>query len=578
MYIQMIENLELRYFILPGPGEKPKLIEGLPASARIRALNPNKDKHELIYAMDMEGNENWQFYRFDIDTEESTLITNGKDKHYAISYNPSGDKIIYTSNRRQLDYFDHYMMDPMILHSEELIRENDGKFYFLDSWSPDGKQIVVRKFVTSTEKQPYLLDIENGELTLLSQDSLSNADYYGFEWTSDGSTLFYPSSYNSEFKKLHERSLVSEEDSVITQNIPWDTKYVTSSPDNKWVVFTVNEDGSDKLYIYNRVKGITSKFDKLPVGNIPYASFYPLEDCTIGFNFIKPSGAMDIYSYNLESEKLIAWLTTDGDANYSDPQTIHYPTFDMDSLTGKTRKITTYYHQPNHEFQKPYPVIINIHGGPESQWGPMRDEEDILDLNRGFAVLKPNVRGSTGYGNTFTDLDNGMLRENSVKDIGELLDWITKQPDLDSKNIFVRGGSYGGYMSLASAMYYSDRIAGVIDMVGISNFVTMMENENKVDRSYEYGDINNPKMRAFLDSISPSNNVNKIKVPVMIIQGKNDPRVPVEQSRLMIDKLKENGNVVWYMEASNEGHNTENLWNSIYTKSAEFEFIDGLME
>lgn len=573
MYLLILDNFQLRYFTLSGPGEKPKSIEGLPESARLRALNPNPEKRELIYAMDNDGDEQWQLYRFDIDSGVSNLITNGKDSHGSVKYNPSGDRILYTSNRRSKEYYDHYIMDPMDPDSEQLVRANDDKFYYIDSWSPDGKQVVVRKFINSTEKMPYILNIENGELTPLHHNSLPASDYKSYEWVRDGSALFYPGSYESEFMQLHRYNVASGADTVISQSIDWDIINVTSSPDNKWVVFTVNEDGAKKLYIHHRLKGETTKFDQLPIGNIPFAAFYPNEDCTIGFNFIKPSGAMDIYSYNLETKKLEKWFSSIVESDLPDPEIIHYPTFDTDSLTGKIRQITAYYHRPNGQFQKPYPVIINIHGGPASQVGPDRDGEDLLDLNRGFAVLNPNVRGSTGYGKTFTDLDNGVLRENSVKDIGALLDWIAKQPDLDADRIFIRGGSYGGYMALASAVHYSDKIRGAIDIVGISNFISFLE-DNAVDRRYEFGDTSDPKMRAFLDSISPSNNVNKIKVPLLIIQGENDPRVPVAQSRLMVKELERRGNDVWYIEASNEGHGTKNPWNLIYSKCAEFKFID----
>lgn len=575
MYVQMVDNFQLRYFTLSGPGEEPELIEGLPEKARLTAINPNPEIKQLIYSLDEEGNENWQLYRYDMDSGKSTLITNGKDKYSAVRYNPSGSRIIYISNRREANYYDHYMMDPMDPNSEKLIRENDDKFYNIDSWSPDGKQVVVRKFVTSTEKEPYILNVDNGQLIAMHHDSATKANYNGLEWANDGTTIYYPSTHNSDFMQLHKYLVDSRVDTVLTKNIPWDVMNVTSSPDSKWVVFIVNEDGAHKLFMHNTINGNTKRFDKLPIGNIPYAAFYPLEDCTIGFNFIRPSGAIDIYSYNLETEELEQWFLSDNKSDFPDPQIIHYPTFDVDSLTGKTRAITTYYHKPNKQFPAPYPVIINIHGGPASQSGPDRDAEDVLDLNRGFAVLKPNVRGSSGYGKTFTNLDNGRLRENSVKDIGALLDWVSQQPELDKENIFVTGGSYGGYMSLACAVHYSDRIRGAIDVVGISNFVTMLENET--DRGYEYGDINDPEIRAFLDSISPSNNVEKIKVPLLIIQGANDPRVPVEQSRLMVGRLKENGKNVWYIEASNEGHNIQNPWNLIYSKCAEFKFIDDLM-
>jgi dipeptidyl aminopeptidase/acylaminoacyl peptidase len=175
----------------------------------------------------------------------------------------------------------------------------------------------------------------------------------------------------------------------------------------------------------------------------------------------------------------------------------------------------------------------------------------------GVAIVVPNVRGSAGYGKTYLGLDNGFRREDSVKDIGALLDWIATQPDLDEDRVAVFGGSYGGYMVLASAVHYSDRLRAAVDIVGISSFVTFLENTQDYRRDLrrvEYGDERDPEMRAHLEKISPLNNVDKISVPMFVVQGENDPRVPVTESTQMVTALREQGNTVWYMNALNEGH------------------------
>ena len=175
----------------------------------------------------------------------------------------------------------------------------------------------------------------------------------------------------------------------------------------------------------------------------------------------------------------------------------------------------------------------------------------------GAAVIQPNVRGSRGYGKTYVGLDNGFKREDSVRDIGALLDWIATQPDLDADRVALYGGSYGGYMVLASAVHYSDRLRAVIDNVGISNFVTFLENTQDYRRDLrrqEYGDEREPAMRAHLQKISPLNNVEKIDVPMFVIQGENDPRVPVTEAIQMVSALRDQGHAVWYMNALNEGH------------------------
>jgi dipeptidyl aminopeptidase/acylaminoacyl peptidase len=204
------------------------------------------------------------------------------------------------------------------------------------------------------------------------------------------------------------------------------------------------------------------------------------------------------------------------------------------------------------------PVIITIHGGPESQYRPNFNSNIQFWVNKlGAAVIAPNVRGSGGYGGAYVGLDNGYKREDSVKDIGALLDWIATQPDLDQDRVAVIGGSYGGYMSLASAVHYSDRLRAAVDVVGISNFVTFLKNTKDYRRALrrpEYGDERDPEMFQFLQKMSPNNNVEKIKIPLLVVQEQNDPRVPVTESEQIVKALRAQGNDVWYMNALNEGH------------------------
>lgn len=233
---------------------------------------------------------------------------------------------------------------------------------------------------------------------------------------------------------------------------------------------------------------------------------------------------------------------------------VHYPTFD--SSKGGPEKIPAWVYKP--KGQGTHPVIIAIHGGPEGQARPSFSSTYQMWLNKlGAAVIRPNVRGSSGYGKRYMSLDNGFKREDSVKDIGALLDWIATQPDLDESRVAVYGGSYGGYMVLASSVHYSVRLKAAVDVVGISNFVTFLENTQDYRRDLrraEYGDEREPAMRKFLENISPLNHVDKIRVPMMVVQGQNDPRVPVTEATQVVAALRAQGQSVWYMNAMNEGH------------------------
>jgi len=260
----------------------------------------------------------------------------------------------------------------------------------------------------------------------------------------------------------------------------------------------------------------------------------------------------------LEYGSLVRWTYSEvgglDTENFIGPELVHYPTFD--SASGGPESIPAWVYKPTGK--GPHPVIIAIHGGPESQSRPTFSSTYQMWLDKlGAVVIRPNVRGSAGYGKHYMSLDNGFKREDSVRDIGALLDWIATQPDMDKDRVAVYGGSYGGYMVLASAVHYSDRLNAAVDVVGISNFVTFLENTQDYRRDLrraEYGDEREPAMRKHLQSISPLTNVEKIKIPMLVVQGQNDPRVPVTEAIQVVDGLRAQGQSVWYMNALNEGH------------------------
>jgi dipeptidyl aminopeptidase/acylaminoacyl peptidase len=241
-------------------------------------------------------------------------------------------------------------------------------------------------------------------------------------------------------------------------------------------------------------------------------------------------------------------------AAFVTPQLVNYDTFDDDE--GKTRQIPAFVYKPKGEGK--FPALIYIHGGPESEFRPNFNAfVQYLVQELKIAVVAPNVRGSTGYGKYYVELDNGNKRLDSVKDIGATLDWIAKQPDLDARRVGVYGGSYGGYMSYASMVEYNDRLALGISVVGISNFVSFLTNTSGYRRDLrrvEYGDERDQRMRDYLQKISPLTNVAKIKKPMLIMQGKNDPRVPISESEQMVKAIRASGADVWYMIAKDEGH------------------------
>ena len=360
---------------------------------------------------------------------------------------------------------------------------------------------------------------------------------------------------------------------MITKDIKWDVSEFELSKDKSRAAFTINENGYSSLYLLDMTTFDYSKIQNLFIGILGNLEFNN-SSTRLGFSLNTPQTPSDSYLMTLSnntSDKppIERWTFSEvgglNTAKFSIPEVISYETFDG-------RYIPAFLYKPQPKKSEKLPVVIAIHGGPEGQARPSFSSTYQLWMDYlGIAVIRPNVRGSAGYGKEYLQLDNGFNREDSVKDIGALLDWIKEQPDLDEDRVAVFGGSYGGYMVLASSVYYSDRLRAAVDIVGISNFVTFLENTKSYRRDLrrvEYGDERNPEMRAHLEKISPNNHVDKINVPMLVVQGQNDPRVPVTEAEQIVKALRDNGKQVWYMNALNEGHGYRKKENrDIYTQA-----------
>jgi dipeptidyl aminopeptidase/acylaminoacyl peptidase len=356
-------------------------------------------------------------------------------------------------------------------------------------------------------------------------------------------------------------------------SIPWDIDGFDLSKDGKQLAFVTNEAGMSKLYLLHTAANKYTEVKNLPVGVYSGIEFHSnSKDLGIAIN--SAQSPTDVYSLSTATGKLERWTESELGgivaSEVSVPELIKWKSFD-------NREISGFYYKPHRKFTGKRPVIINIHGGPEGQTRPVFIGAGNYYLNElGVAIIYPNVRGSAGYGKTFLALDNGMKREESVKDIGALLDWIAKQPDLDANSVMVTGGSYGGYMTLAVATHYNNRIKAALDIVGISHFTTFLKNTESYRRDLrrvEYGDERDPEMAAFFEKIAPLNNAQKITRPLFIVQGGNDPRVPRTEAVQMAEKVRSNGGTVWYLEAKDEGHGFAKKNNVDFLRYATITFI-----
>ncbi len=398
--------------------------------------------------------------------------------------------------------------------------------------------------------------------------------YQGGQWSADGKSVYALSDRDSEFLRLVRLDAATNALTVLSGAVPWDVEEFKLSDDGRLLAFLTNEDGVSKLHLIDATTGAGLPAPDLPAGVASGLLFRPgSHELAFGVSWARSPS--DVYSYDPDPRRLERWTASEAGGlnpeSFPLPELVHYPTFDK-------RTIPAFVFRPAADrFKGRRPVYISIHGGPEGQARPLfLGSMNYLPAEMGVAVIYPNVRGSSGYGKSYLKLDNGRLREDSVKDIGALLDWIATQPDLDPARVMVAGGSYGGYMSLAAMTFYSDRLCCGWDTVGISNFVTFLRNTQgyRQDlRRAEYGDERDPQMRAFLEGIAPANRASKITRPLLVSQGANDPRVPLTESDQIVAAVKGNGVPVWYLVAKDEGHGFGKKTNSDYQRAVLFEFV-----
>lgn len=556
------------------PGGARRQITFFPEPINGASINPDKSKKEFLFLKDVGGNEFAQIYLFDLKSGSYKLLSDGKSLNGGVNWSNKGDKFAYYSTQRNGKDYDLYIND--FTSAPKMILQVEGSWSVAD-WSPDDKSLLIEKSVSASESYFYHLDIASGKLEQINPTS-DRIAYGGAAFAKDGKGIFITSDQNSEFQVLKYYDLRSKEFTNLTKQIPWDVVGFTLSNKGDKLAFTTNEGGIYKLYLLNTESKKYSEIKNLPQGIIGGFAFSP-DDKELTFASNTSTTPGDIFSVNLKTNLLTRWtfsevggLNTD---NFTSPELIHYPTFD--SLDGKARMIPAYLFKPKNK-KGPVPVVINIHGGPEGQYLPgFSSITQFLVNELGVAVLAPNVRGSTGYGKTYLSLDNWENREKSVEDIGKLLDWIAAQPDLNAKKVCVYGGSYGGYMVLSSMTHFNDRLACAIDVVGISNFVTFLENTQTYRRDLrrvEYGDERIPEMKQFLNKISPTTNANKITKPLFVVQGLNDPRVPATEAEQIVKVVRENRGSVWYLLAKDEGHGFRKKSNIDYYNNAIVLFLE----
>ncbi|GGY53589.1 peptidase S9 family protein [Parvularcula lutaonensis] len=505
---------------------------------------------QFVFARDKGGDENYQIYLFDRSTGQSTMLSDGEGRKTGGTWSKDGQRVAWT---KTMDGPTKGIVIADIDNPEgrETVFTGDG-WWGASDFSEDGDSLILFEYVSINDSKIHLLDLESGEVSQINPSD-EPISYGGAQFAANGGHLYFTSDEGSEFRNLFRYDPETGEKENLTAGIDADVGGFAQSEDGRYYAFVVNDEGRSKIHVRQSRNDRDVRVPDIPAGVIGGLEFSPTEN-VLGFSLNAATSPTDAYSFKVGSRgELNRWTKSEvgglDTSAFVEPEFFRYESFDG-------MEIPAFIYKPKGE--GPFPVIVSIHGGPEGQSRPTFSPTYQYWVNElGAAVVVPNVRGSTGFGKSYVKMDNGMKRKDSVKDIGALLDWISQQEDLNEDKVVVYGGSYGGYMVLASMVDYNDRLAGGVDIVGISSFITFLENTADYRRDLrraEYGDERDPEMRAFFEEIDPLNNADKITKPLFIIQGLNDPRVPASEADQILAAVRANGGEAWYMGAKDEGH------------------------
>lgn len=542
-------------------------------SARGGSYQPKTGKY-MVFNKDKGGDEFYQKYRYEFDTKEVTQITDGKSRNTGGVWSNAGDKIAYGSTKRTGNDVDIYTVDPADPKTDHMLAQLEGGGWSVSDWSPDDKNLLVEEQISANECYLWLMDSTTGEKKLLTpKEKDEKIVYTSSTFSKDGKGVYLSTDKDSEFKRLSYLTLESGAIKPLTTDIKWDVDEISLSWDGKTIAFTTNEDGRSVLHLWDTAGDTEIPLPKLPAGQVGMLEWHK-NNKDLGFTLDSAKTPGDVYSLDLKTPKVERWTKSEtggiSTTAFTEPELINWKSFDGKMISG-------FLYKPPAKFAGKRPVIINIHGGPEGQARPgFLGKNNYLLNELGVAIIFPNIRGSSGYGKTYLKLDNGILRQDTYKDVAALIDSLKSRFDLDSNRIMIMGGSYGGHMTLAMSTFYADKIRCAIDIVGPSNLVTFLENTQGYRRDLrrvEYGDERDAETRAFLEKIAPSNNAEKITKPLFVVQGKNDPRVPASESIQMVNAVRKNGTPVWFLMANDEGHGFAKKKNSDFLFYSEVLFI-----
>jgi dipeptidyl aminopeptidase/acylaminoacyl peptidase len=535
----------------------------------------------LIYAQDVGGDENAQLFLLSSDGADDLCLTAGYEgaMHTLGDWSADGRSFLFAANRRDPGLFDVYLQE--VDGQARMIWQNDRRGFLIQLlFSPDGRHVTMNRMISSYDHELLELDLADGTVRSLTL-ATEQTRYLDVCYAADGRSLLMNTDLNSDFLRLGRLDVESLAVETLAA-LDWNTEFVALSPDGQSLAYTSNIQGASELYLLNlddgqsrqaplpdEAPGVVSAWDW-------YLEFSP-DGRRLLFSYQSAIRTSDIYVWDLKSDRVIQVTRSSyGGLPLQDfvvPELINYPTFDSDRPDG-VPAIPAWFYKPVAASDEPLPVIVFVHGGPEWQFKPFFHFFVQYFALNGFAVLAPNVRGSTGYGKAYSHLDDVGKRLDSVADLAHAAYWLRQRPDVDGERIVVYGGSYGGFMVLAALTGYPELWAAGVDLVGISNFVTFLENTSdyrRESREAEYGSLADD--REILERVSPIHKVDQIAAPLMVIHGANDPRVPLTEAEQLVDALQTRDVPVEFLVFDDEGHGIHKLKNKLVAYPAVVDFL-----
>ncbi len=530
--------------------------------------NP-KDKYWILFGKDIGGNEHTQLFLLKSDGSEIRRLTHKDNVIYNFgAWSGDGTMFAFASNERNRAFFDVYVMN-IKTGKVELVWQNDGNNSVV-AWSPDNKYILVSQNRSSFDNDLYLIEYETRKVYNITPHT-EPARYIGAEFSKDSKRIYLLSDQGKEFLSIAYIDLPTGKLNYI-YGTNWDVGSIELSKDGKWLAFILNVNGYSEVYSLNLATKAVKKLN-FPKGGIIGGLRFTPDGRKIIFTYQSPVKNQDIYYYDVVAGnyKQITRSSTAGipPSSFVEAQLVRFKSFDGLEIPG-------YLYLPkNAKKDGSLPAIVSIHGGPEAQELPRFSALYQYFVNNGYVVYAPNIRGSTGYGKTYASLDNTTRRKDAIKDVSMIPEFLKSTGYIDPAKIAVYGGSYGGYMTLSAVTFYPDLWAAGVDLVGISNFLTFLRNTGAWRQKHRMAEYGDPEKEAdFLKEISPFYHVDKIKAPLMIIQGANDPRVPKSESDQIVESIKSRGGVVEYLVFEDEGHGLAKLKNRIKAYKAIVDFLD----